>query len=311
MERAAIDEGFVRDLVRDQHPELADLEIRPVPSGWDNQLWRLGDELAVRLPMTGRAPALLRKEFRWLPELAKRLPLPIPTPQHFGEPTARFPRPWIVARWVPGEPADSAEISNVHQSVDNLAYFLRALHQPAPPQPTISHTKPAASCADARSNPHRLQLLRNPPRPLHDPVGNPSVPAQQKALVSPALISHVPERPRFDIHQTDSGQVGGQINSHLQQRLSWARSHGHATAAGSCEGCNKRGTTVTWLLRVARLGMSRTHRPTPGRSRGKRKRHELEDGRSRFIASGPARRRPGRDHGRGSVDGHCLPALRG
>ncbi|MET9462501.1 aminoglycoside phosphotransferase family protein [Streptomyces canus] len=132
MERAGIDEGFVRDLVRDQHPELADLEIRPVASGWDNQLWRLGDALAVRLPMTERAPALLRKEFRWLPELAKRLPLPIPTPQHFGEPTARFPRPWIIARWVPGEPADGAEISNVHQSVDNLAHFLRALHQPAP-----------------------------------------------------------------------------------------------------------------------------------------------------------------------------------
>ncbi|WP_328777988.1 aminoglycoside phosphotransferase family protein [Streptomyces canus] len=132
MERASINEGFVRDLVRDQHPELADLEIRPVPSGWDNQLWRLGDELAVRLPMTERAPALLRKEFRWLPELAKRLPLPIPTPQHFSEPTARFPRPWIVARWVPGEPADGAEIRNVYQSVDNLARFLRALHQPAP-----------------------------------------------------------------------------------------------------------------------------------------------------------------------------------
>lgn len=50
MERADIDESFVRDLVRDQHPDLADLKIRPVPSGWDNQLWRLGDELAVRLP---------------------------------------------------------------------------------------------------------------------------------------------------------------------------------------------------------------------------------------------------------------------
>jgi aminoglycoside phosphotransferase (APT) family kinase protein len=111
---------------------LADLEIRPVPSGWDNQLWRLGDEPAVRLPMTERAPALLRKEFRWLPELTKRLPQPIPTPQHFGEPTARFPKPWIIAWWVPGEPADGAEISNVRQSVDNLARFLRSLHQPAP-----------------------------------------------------------------------------------------------------------------------------------------------------------------------------------
>ncbi|MFF6877485.1 hypothetical protein ACFY9S_19530 [Streptomyces sp. NPDC012474] len=47
MERVGIDETFVRDLVRGQHPDRADLDIRPVPSGWDNQLWRMGDELAV------------------------------------------------------------------------------------------------------------------------------------------------------------------------------------------------------------------------------------------------------------------------
>jgi aminoglycoside phosphotransferase (APT) family kinase protein len=66
--------------------------------------------------MTERAPALLRKEFRWLPELAKRLPLPVPTPQRLSEPTPRFPGPWVIATWVPGEPADGAEISNVRQA---------------------------------------------------------------------------------------------------------------------------------------------------------------------------------------------------
>jgi hypothetical protein len=33
-----------------------------VAGGWDNQQWRLGAELAVRLPRTERAPALLRAE---------------------------------------------------------------------------------------------------------------------------------------------------------------------------------------------------------------------------------------------------------
>lgn len=132
MERDSVDEGFVRELVGDRYPDLAGLEIRRVPSGWDNQLWRLGDELVVRLPMTERAPSLLRKEFRWLPGLAGRLPLPVPTPRYLNEPDARFPRPWTLANWVPGEPADGVEVTDAARSVANLAGFLRALHRPAP-----------------------------------------------------------------------------------------------------------------------------------------------------------------------------------
>jgi Phosphotransferase enzyme family len=61
-----------------------------VAGGWDNQQWRLGAELAVRLPRTERAPALLRAEQKWLPVLAERLPLPTPTPVRIGEPSALF-----------------------------------------------------------------------------------------------------------------------------------------------------------------------------------------------------------------------------
>ncbi len=132
MERNSVDEGFVRALVRGRHPDLANLEIRRVASGWDNQLWRLGDELVVRLPMTERAPDLLRKEFRWLPELAGQLPLPVPTPLFLNEPDALFPRPWSLVSWVPGEPADGVEVTDAGRSVANLAEFLRALHRPAP-----------------------------------------------------------------------------------------------------------------------------------------------------------------------------------
>ncbi|SCF47931.1 hypothetical protein GA0070216_12448 [Micromonospora matsumotoense] len=83
---------LVRDLVRDQHPDLADHPVRFGARGWDNQLWRLGDDLAVRLPWaTGTADGLLRKEYAWVPMLAPRLPLPVPFPQRFGEPSARFP----------------------------------------------------------------------------------------------------------------------------------------------------------------------------------------------------------------------------
>ncbi|GGR84487.1 hypothetical protein GCM10010284_17070 [Streptomyces rubiginosohelvolus] len=52
---------LVRDLLREQHPDLAELAVREVEGGWDNQQWRLGDELAVRMPRTERAPELQRK----------------------------------------------------------------------------------------------------------------------------------------------------------------------------------------------------------------------------------------------------------
>lgn len=124
---------FVRDLLRDQHPDLADRPVRLGARGWDNQLWRLGDDLAVRLPWaTEGADELLLKEHTWVPALAPRLPLPVPVPQRLGEPSARFPRRWIVTTWVPGEPADRAPVTRGAVSADALAAFLTALHQPAP-----------------------------------------------------------------------------------------------------------------------------------------------------------------------------------
>ncbi|MCX4594231.1 aminoglycoside phosphotransferase family protein [Streptomyces sp. NBC_01549] len=124
---------LVRDLLRDQHPDLADRPVRLGARGWDNQLWRLGDDLAVRLPWATRsADALLRKEYAWVPSLAPRLPLQVPVPQRLGEPSERFPRPWIVTTWVPGAPADRAPATSAAEAADTLATFLTALHRPAP-----------------------------------------------------------------------------------------------------------------------------------------------------------------------------------
>ncbi|MCL7430186.1 aminoglycoside phosphotransferase family protein [Streptomyces sp. YS415] len=124
---------LIRDLLRAQHPDLAGLPVELGARGWDNQLWRLGDDLAVRLPWATRsADALLRKEHAWLPVLAPELPLPVPVPQRFGEPSERFPRPWTVTTWVPGAPADRAPAVRGAEAADSLAAFLTALHRPAP-----------------------------------------------------------------------------------------------------------------------------------------------------------------------------------
>ncbi|MEU5398928.1 aminoglycoside phosphotransferase family protein [Streptomyces sp. NPDC005963] len=124
---------LIRDLLREQCPDLADRPVRLGARGWDNQVWRLGDDLAVRLPWaTHSADELLRKEHAWLPVLAPHLPLPVPVPQRLGEPSERFPRPWIVTTWVPGEPADRAPATRGADAAITLAAFLTALHRPAP-----------------------------------------------------------------------------------------------------------------------------------------------------------------------------------
>ncbi|QDY75324.1 phosphotransferase [Streptomyces qinzhouensis] len=133
---------LVRDLLRDQHPDLADRPIALGARGWDNQLWRLGDDLAVRLPWaTESADELLRKERAWLPALAPRLPLPVPVPQRIGEPSERFPRPWTVTTWVQGEPADRAPVTRGANAADRLAAFLTALHRPAPDAATLRRAR--------------------------------------------------------------------------------------------------------------------------------------------------------------------------
>lgn len=165
-----IDEGLVRTLLKEQHPDLAGLDLRLVEGGWDNQLWRVGEELAIRLPLTGRASELLRKEYRWLPALAPRLPLPAPVPLRIGVPSAAFPRPWTVVSWVPGTPADHSPVSierGLH-SADTLAEFLGALHLPAPAEAPFNPMRPVQ--LSALAGPVEEQIRSTAPADAADDV---------------------------------------------------------------------------------------------------------------------------------------------
>ncbi|MEU3933906.1 aminoglycoside phosphotransferase family protein [Streptomyces sp. NPDC029044] len=134
-----ISEGLVRDLLREQHPDLAELPIREVAGGWGNQMWRLGDELAVRMQRMDTSPDPQLKERRWLPTLAARLPLPVPVPVRDGAPSERFPKIWTVMTWVEGTPLDHGSITRGDHAAEALSEFLRALHVEAPADaPTAS-----------------------------------------------------------------------------------------------------------------------------------------------------------------------------
>jgi aminoglycoside phosphotransferase (APT) family kinase protein len=78
---------LVRRLLVSQHPQWADLCIERVASaGTDNAMYRLGDDLAVRLPRIDKVVESVAKEQRWLPALAPHLPLAVPLPVAIGKP---------------------------------------------------------------------------------------------------------------------------------------------------------------------------------------------------------------------------------
>jgi len=125
-----IDAALVRELLHEQHPDLADLAIEREASGWDNEIFRLGEGLCVRLPRRAAAASLLLNEQQWLPRLAAALPLLVPVPLRMGRPSGRYPYAWSVISWLEGTAADIEEPRA--DQAEALAQFLLALHQGAP-----------------------------------------------------------------------------------------------------------------------------------------------------------------------------------
>jgi aminoglycoside phosphotransferase (APT) family kinase protein len=125
-----IDEQQARQLLAAQHPDLADLPIISIASGWDNHLLRLGDELALRFPRRKLAAQLILNEQRWLPQLKEGLPLAIPAPVRIGIAQFHYPWAWSVTPWMEGQTADLSP-PDANQG-ESLAAFFQALHKPAP-----------------------------------------------------------------------------------------------------------------------------------------------------------------------------------
>ena len=138
-EEIDINAGLVARLIAAQHPDLAHMPVTPGPVGWDNQMFRLGDDLAVRMPKRAVAAPLLDREQAWLPGIAGGLPLPVPAMLRRGEPAEGYPWTWSLLPWLAGEPADVAPPEPDQGGA--WGGFLKALHQPAP--------------ADAPRNPYR------------------------------------------------------------------------------------------------------------------------------------------------------------
>jgi aminoglycoside phosphotransferase (APT) family kinase protein len=123
-----VDVGLVRRLLQAQFPAWSELPLEPVlPRGTDHAIFRLGDELVVRLPRIGWAVGQPELEQEWLPRLAPHLTLAVPRPVALGAPGEGYPHRWAVHTWVPGEPATAERIGDPVEAALDLARFVTAL----------------------------------------------------------------------------------------------------------------------------------------------------------------------------------------
>lgn len=154
-----IDAALVRNLLREQRADLAELPVQVVANGWDNSVVRIGDEWMARLPRREMAAALIANEQRWLPVLAPLLPLPVPVPEFVGSPTADYPWSWSIGRWLPGQSAADAPPSDQSATADVLGGFVHAMHQPAPPDAPANEFRGVALQARAAAVGDRVAAL--------------------------------------------------------------------------------------------------------------------------------------------------------
>jgi aminoglycoside phosphotransferase (APT) family kinase protein len=119
---------LVRRLLAEQFPHLSDLPVTEFNStGTVNAIYRLGDDLCIRLPRVQRWARSLDRECAWLPLLRPGLTLRVPEPVGKGSPTSEYPFSWAVFRWIEGQTFARERIGDERQAAADLAQFVTEL----------------------------------------------------------------------------------------------------------------------------------------------------------------------------------------
>ena len=158
-----VDDVLVRRLLATQFPQLADLPLHRIEAwGTDHAIFRLGDELSVRLPKIGWAAKQGELENRWLPTLAPHLPTEVPVPLAVGEPADGYPFRWYLAPWLEGvNPRPDGSIDLCELAVDLAAFVLALQRVDATGAPTPQHIQRGGPLTGAdRFTRHRAEELR-------------------------------------------------------------------------------------------------------------------------------------------------------
>jgi len=169
-----VDTQLVERLLEAQHPDLARRPLHLAAEGWDNLTFRLGQDMAVRMPRRQASARLIENEQAWLPQFAPRLPIRIPSPVRVGVPGAGFNWHWSIVPWIEGDQALNAPLRPTEAG--RLGEFLRALHDLPMP-------------AAAPHNPYRGVALADRKSPISDRLSQLAAETEHRALARAASAS--------------------------------------------------------------------------------------------------------------------------
>jgi aminoglycoside phosphotransferase (APT) family kinase protein len=114
---------------------LADLPLTFVARGWDNSVWRVGNDLTARIPVRMEAVPLVQNEAAWGRLVAApfveqgagaSLPVRLVT-------TGPHPYPWLLTEWVHGTLVEHVPVADRGPVAAGIAATLPSVHRSAPP----------------------------------------------------------------------------------------------------------------------------------------------------------------------------------
>lgn len=130
-----IDADLVRRLlVQAPDPDVRGAALEKAAEGWDCDVWRCGDDLAVRLPRRAVAAPLIAHEALALPRFADAVAatgVALPVPLFTGEPAHGYPWRWSIVPWIAGSSGLDVPRTGRRGWAEPLAAALGALHAPA------------------------------------------------------------------------------------------------------------------------------------------------------------------------------------
>ncbi|GGU89944.1 phosphotransferase [Streptomyces albospinus] len=158
-----IDDDLVRRLIAGRFPQWAGMSVERLASGGTvNAMYRLGDDMAVRLPLVAGGAQDVVTEQEWLPRLADRLPVAIPEVLGAGEPAEGYPWPWSVHRWLVGEHPDAGVLGEPVLLATDLAGFVAAMRSITLPRAPRAYRGGPLAALDASTRAAIEELRRIP-----------------------------------------------------------------------------------------------------------------------------------------------------